>query len=209
MKKVTVTAKTIDEAISLALTQLNATRDQVAVTILEQPNRGFLGLFGVRQAKLEVELQIDPVQEAKTFLQQVLVNMGVEAQVEIKKQKEFVLFQIIGEDLGIIIGRRGQTLDSLQYLVNTVGNRYSNSYLRIILDAENYREKRKQALEQLADRLAQKAIKTGQLVKLEPMSSHERKVIHTFLQNRKNINTYSEGDEPQRYLVIQSRRLNK
>lgn len=203
MKKVTVTAKTIDEAISLALTQLNATRDQVAVTILEEPSKGFLGLIGVRQAKLEVELQIDPVQEAKNFLEQVLVNMGVEAQIEVKKQKENILFQIMGKDLGIIIGRRGQTLDSLQFLVNTVGNRHSNSYLRIVLDAENYREKRKQALEQLADRLAQKAIKTGQLVKLEPMPSHERKVIHTYLQNRKNINTYSEGDEPQRYLVIQ------
>lgn len=206
MKKVTVTAKTIDEAVMVALNQLNASREQVTVTVLEEPTKGFFGLIGARQAKLEVEVNIDPIGEAKKFLEEVLSTMNIEAQVEIIKRKDFIMFNIIGDDLGIIIGRRGQTLDSLQLLVNTVGNKYSDSFLRIMLDAENYREKRKQTLEQLADRLAQKAVRTGEMIKLEPMPSHERKVIHTFLQNRKNINTYSEGEDPHRYLVIHAKK---
>ena len=205
MKKVTVTAKTIDEAISLALVQLDAARDQVTVTVLEEPTKGFFG-FGARQAKLEVEVQIDPIQEARNFLEQLLSSMGIQATIEISKTREHVLFEVIGEDLGIIIGRRGQTLDSLQFLVNTVGNRYADSYLRIIVDAENYREKRKQTLEQLAERLAQKAIKTGQIVKLEPMPAHERKIIHTSLQSRKDVVTNSEGEDPQRYIVISAKK---
>ncbi|MEW9672338.1 RNA-binding cell elongation regulator Jag/EloR [Ammoniphilus sp. 3BR4] len=206
MNKVTVTAKTVDEAIALALKQLNAEKNQVTVTILEEPTKGFFGLIGARLAKLEVERKIDPVDEAKTFLQDILTAMNVTASIEVKKEKDAILFNIVGEDLGIIIGRRGQTLDSLQFLVNTVGNKHSESYLRIVLDAENYRLKRRQTLEQLADRLAHKAIKTGQVVKLEPMPSHERKVIHTFLQDRKNISTYSEGEDPNRYIVIQSKK---
>ncbi len=206
MKKVTVTAKTVDEAIAMALKQLNAEKNQVTVTILEEPSKGFFGLIGARLAKLEVELNINPIDEAKQFLQEILATMGVQASIEVKKEKDHTLFEIMGEDLGIIIGRRGQTLDSLQFLVNTVGNKHSDSYLRIILDAESYRFKRRQTLEQLADRLAHKAIKSGQIVKLEPMPSHERKVIHTFLQNRKNINTYSEGQEPNRYIVIQAKK---
>ena len=118
-------------------------------------------------------------------MEQVLSSMGIKASIEITKTKDHVLFEVIGDDLGIIIGRRGQTLDSLQFLVNTVGNRFSDSYLRILVDAENYREKRKQTLEQLATRLAQKATKTGQIIKLEPMPSHERKVIHSSLQHRR------------------------
>ncbi|RXT08895.1 RNA-binding cell elongation regulator Jag/EloR [Ammoniphilus sp. CFH 90114] len=206
MKKVTVTAKTVDEAIALALKQLNAEKNQVTVTILEEPTKGFFGFIGARPAKLEVELKIDPIQEAKTFLQDILATMSVTATIEVKNEKDATLLDIIGEDLGIIIGRRGQTLDSLQFLVNTVANKHSDSYLRIVLDAENYRLKRRQTLEQLADRLAHKAIKTGQVIKLEPMPSHERKVIHTFLQERKNINTYSEGQDPNRYIVIQAKK---
>lgn len=201
MKKVTVTGKTIENAISLALEQLNAARDQVTVTVLEEPTKGFFG-FGARQAKLEVEVQIDPVGEARRFLEEVLLSMGLNVEIVINKTKDYVYFDVIGENLGIIIGRRGQTLDSLQFLVNTVGNRYSDSYLRIIIDAENYRQKRRQTLEELASRLAKKAIKSGQPIKLEPMPSHERKVIHSSLQNRKDVVTYSEGNDPQRYIVI-------
>ncbi|RKD22875.1 DNA-binding protein [Ammoniphilus oxalaticus] len=205
MKKVTVTAKTVDEAISLALEQLRAARDQVTVTVLEEPTRGFFG-FGARQAKLEVEIQVDPIQEAKSFLEQILATMDIEASISVKEVKDHARFEVVGEDLGIIIGRRGQTLDALQLLVNTVGNRCSDSYLRIVVDAENYREKRKQTLEQLADRLAQKAIKTGQVIKLEPMPAHERKVIHAALQNKKSVVTYSEGEDPERFIVITTKK---
>lgn len=202
MKKVTVTAKTVDEAVSLALAQLNATKDQVTVTILEEPSKGFFGLIGARQAKLEVEKKIDPIQEAKSFLLDVLHNMNIQADVLIQKRSDYLIFEIVGEDLGIVIGRRGQTLESLQLLVNTVANRYSESFIRILLDAENYRQKRKVTLEQLADRLAEKVLRTGQQVKLEPMNSQERKIIHSRLQDRTKISTYSEGKDPHRYIVI-------
>jgi spoIIIJ-associated protein len=203
VKTVTVTAKKVDEAVAIALKQLKASKDQVTVTILEEPSKGFLGLIGVRDAKVQVELSIDPIGEAKNFLEQVMDTMNLSATVGVKEKKDYILFEIVGDNLGVIIGRRGQTLDSLQYLVNTVGNRYSESFLRIILDAENYREKRKQTLEQLADRLAEKVIRTGQPVKLEPMPSNERKIIHTKLQHRKQIHTFSEGRDPQRHIVIE------
>jgi spoIIIJ-associated protein len=203
VKTVTVTAKKVDEAVAIALKQLKASKDQVTVTILEEPSKGFLGLIGVRDAKVQVELSIDPIGEAKNFLEQVMETMNLNATVDVKEKKDFILFEIVGENLGLIIGRRGQTLDSLQYLVNTVGNRYSESFLRIILDAENYRDKRKQTLEQLADRLAEKVIRTRQPVKLEPMPANERKIIHTKLQHRKQIHTFSEGRDPQRHIVIE------
>lgn len=202
MKKITVTAKTVDDAVLLAMKQLNATKDQVTVTILEEPSKGFFGFIGARDAKVEVELCIDPLQEAKKFLEQVLQDMQISAQVEITTKKDYTLFQMMGSDLGLVIGKHGQTLDALQYLVNTVANRHSEGYLRVLLDAENYREKRRKTLQQLADRLAEKAIRSKQSVKLEPMSSQERKVIHLQLQERKDIHTYSVGEEPNRYLVI-------
>lgn len=208
MRKVTVAAKTVDEAISLALEQLNATREQVTVNVLEEPTRGFFG-FGARPAKLEVEVQTDPIEEAKRFLERLISTMEIDAKVDVEKFRDHVRFELVGDDLGIVIGRRGQTLDALQLLVNTVGNRYSDSYLRIILDAENYRDKRKQTLAQLAERLAQKTLKTGEAIKLEPMPSHERKVIHSSLQKRRDIVTYSEGEEPYRYIVIAAKRTNK
>jgi spoIIIJ-associated protein len=206
VKKVTVTAKTVDEAVSLALAQLHATKDQVTVTILEEPSKGFLGLIGTRPAKVEVEMKIDPIGEAKDFLLDVLRNMNVSADIVTRKKSDSILFEMVGEDLGVVIGRRGQTLESLQLLVNTIANRYSPSFLRIVLDAENYRKKRKETLEQLADRLAEKALRSGQPIKLEPMTSVERKIIHTRLQNRPQISTYSEGKDPHRHLVIMAKK---
>jgi len=206
VNKVTVTAKTVDDAVLMALKQLSAAQDQVTVTILEEPSKGFFGLIGARPAKVEVEMKIDPLAEAQKFLEMILENMKISAKVVVTKKSDYHLFEIVGDDLGIIIGRRGQTLESLQFLVNTVGNRYSNAYLRIILDAENYREKRKQTLQQLAERLAEKAVKSGQPVKLEPMSAHERKIIHTHLQGKSLVSTYSEGTDPNRYIVIQAKK---
>lgn len=203
MKKVTITAKTVQDAVNRALKELDAAEDQVIVTVLEEPTKGFLGLIRSKDAKVEVELKPDPVQEAKKFLQDVLESMGITGQIEVFRKEDHILFHIIGgSQLGFIIGKRGQTLDSLQYLVNLIANRYSSQYVRIAIDAENYREKRKQTLEQLADRLANKVVKTGKLEKLEPMTPLERKIIHARLQDRKDIYTYSEGNEPHRRIVI-------
>lgn len=202
MKKVVATAKTIDDAVEKALQELAVPREKVSVRVLEEPSKGLFGLIGARDAKVEVEFHIDPVEQGLSFLQDVLKNMNVAARVETRRVQEGILFDIQGENLGIIIGRRGQTLDSLQYLVNVVANRHVDKHVRITLDAENYRQRRKETLEQLADRIAQKALHTKRDVRLEPMSAAERKVIHTFLQKRTDVVTFSEGEEPHRYIVI-------
>ncbi|MDE5414160.1 RNA-binding cell elongation regulator Jag/EloR [Alkalihalobacterium chitinilyticum] len=202
MKKVTASGKTIEEAIEKALVELNTTREKVEVQVKEEPQKGFFGLFGGKPAVVEVELKPDSVEEARDFLNVLFEKMDVQVNIVIKADSRETIFDLQGEHIGTLIGRRGQTLDSLQYLVNLVANRNSDGFLRIRLDAENYRERRKQSLEQLAERLAKKAIQTKKTVKLEPMQAHERKIIHTALQNSKGIATYSEGQEPKRYIVI-------
>ncbi|MFF0830307.1 RNA-binding cell elongation regulator Jag/EloR [Brevibacillus sp. NPDC003359] len=202
MKKVVATAKTIDDAVQKALLELGVSRERATIQVLEEPSRGLFGLIGAKDAKVQVEFHFDPVAQGRDFLQDVLSNMKVNAKVETRTNEEGMLFDIQGTNLGIIIGRRGQTLDSLQYLVNVVANRHADKHVRITLDAENYRLRRKETLEQLADRVAKKALSTKRDVRLEPMSAAERKVIHAFLQKRADVVTFSEGDEPNRYIVI-------
>lgn len=144
----------------------------------------------------------DPVDEAKKFLKEVIRNMGVSATVQVQRQKKTVYFNLVGEKLAILIGKRGQTLNSLQFLTQLVANRYSDDYIQVILDAENYRRRREETLTQLAIRLANKVAHTKREVPLEPMPSFERKVIHTALVNDDRVKTYSLGQDPNRYIVI-------
>lgn len=202
MKKITVSGKTVDEAVQSAIKQLNTTRERVSIQVLEEPQKGFLGLIGVKPAIVEVEIQPDAAEEAINFLQDVTKNMGVSIDIKKEETKDGLRLDLSGEGIGILIGKRGQTLDSLQYLVNLVANRYSEQYLRIVLDAENYRDRRKEALEQLANRLGSKALRTRKEVVLEPMNALERKIIHTALQEVKGVKTYSQGEEPNRRIVV-------
>ncbi|MFC9710501.1 RNA-binding cell elongation regulator Jag/EloR [Paenibacillus sp. NPDC056933] len=230
MTKVIASGKTVEDAVNQGLAELGVSRDKVEIQVLEQPSKGFLGLFGVKAAKVELKLlpvpepvsqpikpaahipQVEttlegvaaknPYEEAAAFLKEVAAGMGLDVEVHIKKQRDGHIFNIAGEDLGMIIGRRGQTLDALQYLTNIVANRYSESFVRIVLDAENFRQRRRKTLEDLAERLAGQAIRTGKEVVLEPMPPLERKVIHAKLQNNPQIKTYSKGEEPNRRVVI-------
>ena len=202
MKKITVSGKTVDEAVQSALAELNTTRDKVSILVLEEPQKGFLGLIGVKPAKVEVELKPDAAEEAIKFLNDVTSKMGITIEVNKSETKEGFLFDLSGEKIGMLIGKRGQTLDSLQYLTNLVANRYSEEYIRIVLDAEDYRDRRKEALEQLAKRIGNKAVRTRKEVVLEPMNALERKIIHTALQDIKGVKTYSEGVEPNRRIVV-------
>ncbi|PYE48725.1 protein jag [Paenibacillus barcinonensis] len=231
MTTVITSGKTVEDAVNQGLAELGVSRDKVEIQVLEQPSKGFLGLFGVKAAKVEVKLlpvpeapseqsikpatpepETDvllegvalhnPYEEAAAFLKEVAAGMGLEVEVHIKKQRDGHIFNISGEDLGMIIGRRGQTLDALQYLTNIVANRYSESFVRIVLDAENFRQRRRKTLEDLAERLAGQAIRTGKEVVLEPMPPLERKVIHAKLQNHPQIKTLSKGEEPNRRVVI-------
>jgi len=205
MKNLIVSAKTIEEAIKSGLAQLNVTEDRVKVNVLEQPTKGFLGLIGSKNAKVELEVIPDPVEEAIVFLQDLMKAMQISVTINRSKDKEYTLLELSGPELGILIGKRGQTLDALQYLVGIVANRYSSSFIRIVLDAENFRERRKQTLEDLANKLANRVLRTRKDVVLEPMNAQERKVIHTVLQNHANVKTFSKGEEPNRRIVITMR----
>ncbi|QAY67495.1 RNA-binding cell elongation regulator Jag/EloR [Paenibacillus protaetiae] len=206
MKKIVASGKTIDDAVRQGLMEWNVTENRVKVAVLEQPSKGFLGLIGVKPAKVEMELIPDPIEEAEQFLREVASTMGLQVEVQHKQTREGNYLSLSGSgDMGMLIGRRGQTLDSLQYLVNIVANRYSDSHLRIVLDAEDFRERRRKTLEDMSDRLAGKVIRTQQEVVLEPMPAQERKVIHSQLQNHPKVKTYSQGDEPNRRVVISPR----
>lgn len=202
MKQVTATGQTVVEAVESALAQLNTTRDRADVAIIDEGKKGIFGIFGSRPAVVKVTVIIDPIEEARKFLLQVSEQMGAPISIEMKRDGKQVLFVMTGEKIALLIGKRGQTLNSLQYLAQLIINRFSNQYLTLILDAEDYRNRRNDTLIQLAHRLALKALKTGKDVALEPMPSYERKVIHTALSNNKRVKTFSDGSDPHRHIVI-------
>lgn len=263
----------VEEAVKLALIDLKLSRDEVEVTILEEPSKGFFGI-GSKLAKVRVEpkkpekpekkerksaasqeknsareqetrehknerkqnkekkekknkeeksrpkekekdicLNVEIVNkeelteieenEALTFLKDVIEKMGLSLNVRAKKGDDILYFEIDGKDSGTIIGKRGQTLDAIQYLTSLVANKDNEKYMKVVVDAENYRAKRQKTLEQLANRLAAKVVRTGKYVRLEPMNPYERKVIHATLQQNTDIITRSEGDEPYRRVIIE------
>ena len=202
MKKITATGQSVEEAVNSALAQLNSTRDRVEIDIEDEGKKGFLGLFGARQAIVHVTLPADPVEESLKFLQDITRKMGVNAEISVLHQGKNVKFHLSGEKIALLIGKRGQTLNSLQYLTQLVANRSSKQFLNVIVDAEDYRNRRTDTLIQLAERMANKSLKTGKTVSLEPMPSYERKVIHKALLRYPKIKTTSNGTEPYRHLVI-------
>ena len=232
MNFVEKSAKTIDEAVKLALEELKLEMKDVKVEVLEQPSKGIFGLIGQRAAKVRVEvLKIEPKQEnaaptretqerrnssdkpsdrtkekeaANKFLRDVLNSMDIKAEIKIRFVEEGMYINLVGPKMGMVIGRRGQTLDSLQYLVSLVVNKDNDkgNYVKVVLDTEDYRRKREETLNRLAKRLADKVIKSGKKVELEPMNPYERRIIHSALQNYSQIYTYSEGEEPFRKVII-------
>ncbi len=202
MKSVEKQGKTIEDAIQLALEELGATLDQVETEVLEEPSKGFLGILGGRPARVRVTLKPDPLRILHDFLLGVCQRMGSDVELEISTSEETIKVDFKGDNLGLIIGKHGQTLDSLQYLANVVYNRNAENRQRVVLDAGGYWARREETLVRLAKRLAEKAKRTGRRIMLEPMSAHERRIIHTALQHDKQIVTYSEGDEPYRKVII-------
>ncbi len=196
------TGKTVEEALELALIALDTTKDQVEYEILEEPSKAFLGIFGGNEAKILVKRIKKIDQIAIDFLQSVLDEMNVEAGFEVNLNGDDLSIEMSGEEMALLIGRRGQTLDALQYLVSLIVNKDREDYIRVILDTENYREKRRATLEKLAKRLARKARKTHKDIVLEPMNPYERRIIHSTLQDNPFVSTRSEGDEPFRKVII-------
>ncbi len=197
--------RTIEEAVSLAAADLNLTEEDVEVEVLEEPKKGILGI-GAKSAKVRVVPKKTPEKVALAFVKEITSKMNLELSASSRQSDNIVFIDIEGKDAGTIIGKRGQTLDSLQYLVNLVVNKNTDKYTKVVVNAENYREKRESTLEQLAIRLAGKVYKTKRSVRLEPMNPYERKVIHTTLQDDVRVNTKSEGEEPYRRVVIEVRR---
>lgn len=202
MSKVIETAgKTVDEAISAALEELGADIDEVEVTVLEEGSRGLFGIGG-RQARVQVRLKPDPAGAGLRFLEDVFGQMAVDVDIETLEDENSVMYRISGKDSGIVIGRRGETLDALQYLTSLVVNKHSNRYVRVTMDVENYREKREETLVRLARRLADKVVRFRRSISLEPMNPYERRIIHSALQNNEFVETYSVGEDPNRKVVI-------
>ena len=203
MEWLEITAKTVDEALTDALIKLQTTSDRVDYEVIEKESSGFLGLFN-KPAKIRAKLKDSVDGIAKDFLTKVFKAMNIDAKLEVKYDEAAasIDINIVGEDMGVLIGKRGQTLDSLQYLVSLVLNKESENYLKVKLDTENYRQRRKETLENLGKNIAYKVKRTKKPVSLEPMNPYERRIIHSVLQNDKFVETHSEGEEPFRRVVV-------
>ncbi|MGI6036629.1 MAG: RNA-binding cell elongation regulator Jag/EloR [Limnochordia bacterium] len=205
MLMVEKTGRTVEEAIEAALEELEVPREQVEVEVIDSGAKGLFGIIGTKQARVRVSVKptLDhKAQRAAQWLQELLEKMGIEAQVHWSLEDDVIRLDIIGQSLGLVIGKRGQTLDALQYLTSLVANRGEGPWNRVLLDAENYRRRREESLRGLAQRLADKAVRNGRRVILEPMNAHERRIIHLALQDQGNVDTYSEGTDPYRRVII-------
>ncbi|MDP4091931.1 MAG: RNA-binding cell elongation regulator Jag/EloR [Bacillota bacterium] len=196
------TGKTVQEAVQAALLELGTDENSVDIEILDEGNKGIFGIIKNKMAKVRVTMKESMSDKARMFLEDVFDKMNLKAEVMVEEDEESILLRIYGEDIGIIIGRRGETLDSLQYLTSLVVNKEKGSYKRVVIDVENYRQKREETLVKLANRLADRVIKYKKNIVLEPMNPYERRIIHSSLQDNDYVETYSIGDEPNRKVVI-------
>lgn len=218
LSKIQAKGKSVEEALQNAISELGVTENQVSYTIIEEPSKGFLGI-GSKDAVVEVELlkggskpiekttvtsDVNPAQTPEEFLSGIFGAMGMEVDISSTKEDNNLNITLTGDDMGIVIGKRGDTLDSLQYLTSLVVNkdRSKEEYTRVTIDTEGYRQKREDALKALSERLANKVARTGKKYTLEPMNPYERRIIHANLQNNESVTTFSIGEEPYRKVVI-------
>ena len=206
MKSLEIRSKTKDEAISKALTELNVKLEDLQVEVLENPSKGFLGFLGAKDGLykftvIEKETELDI---AKAFVENILKNSNIKADLSVTQQGNVINVDIKGEEAAVLIGRRGETLDSIQLLTGLALNKINkNSSMRVVVDIENYRSKREESLIRYAQKVAREVIKTKKTKKLEYMNPYERRIIHSALQNNKYVSTYSEGTDPYRRLVVE------
>ena len=204
MEYIEVTAKTVNDAITEACQKLVVTSDKLDYIVVEEGSSGFLGI-GSKPAVIKARVKCSSIPErAKEFLNEVFnaMNMVVTLDVKYDEENKNLNIDLSGDEMGILIGKRGQTLDSLQYLVSLVVNKGSEEYIRVKVDTEDYRKRRKETLENLAKNIAYKVKRTKRSVSLEPMNPYERRVIHSALQNDRYVTTHSEGEEPFRRVVV-------
>ena len=203
MEFIEVSAKTVDDAITEASIKLGTTSDKIEVEVIEKGSTGFLGIKS-KPAIIKARKKNDTVDNIREFLENVFSAMNMEVTIDIKKAEDDKVYEVelSGKEMGLLIGKRGQTLDSLQYLTNLAVNKHSDGYIKVKLDTENYRQRRKDTLENLAKNIAYKVKRTKRPVSLEPMNPFERRVIHSALQGDRYVETHSEGEEPFRHVVV-------
>ena len=203
MEFIEVSAKTVDDAITEASIKLGTTSDKIEVEVIEKGSTGFLGIKSKR-AIIKARKKNDTVDNIREFLENVFSAMNMEVTIDIKKAEDDKVYEVelSGKEMGLLIGKRGQTLDSLQYLTNLAVNKHSDGYIKVKLDTEDYRQRRKDTLENLAKNIAYKVKRTKRTVSLEPMNPFERRVIHSALQGDRYVETHSEGEEPFRHVVV-------
>lgn len=203
MEFIEVSAKTVDDAITEASIKLGTTSDKIEVEVIEKGSTGFLGIKS-KPAIIRARKKNDTVDNIREFLENVFSAMNMEVTIDIKKAEDDKVYEVelSGKEMGLLIGKRGQTLDSLQYLTNLAVNKNSDGYIKVKLDTEDYRQRRKDTLENLAKNIAYKVKRTKRPVSLEPMNPFERRVIHSALQGDRYVETHSEGEEPFRHVVV-------
>ena len=204
MEKLEFTGKTVDEALTNALIKLETTSDKVEYEVVDKGSAGIHGFINSKPAKILAWKKASMEDSVKAFLNDVFAAMDLKVTIEmtVDEEESVININLVGDDMGVLIGKRGQTLDSLQYLVSLVAKKESEKFYRVKLDTENYRDRRKATLESLAKNIAYKVKRTRRPVSLEPMNPYERRIIHSALQGDKYVCTKSEGEEPFRHVVV-------
>ena len=210
MEFIEVSAKTVSDAITEACQKLTVTSDKLEYEVVDEGSAGFLGI-GSKPAVIKARVKSSVEDTAKDFLKDVFeaMNLTVVVNVKYDEAENYMEIDLSGDEMGVLIGKRGQTLDSLQYLVSLVVNKNVENYIRVKVDTENYRQRRKETLENLAKNISYKGKRTKRPVSLEPMNPYERRIIHSALQNDKYVTTHSEGDEPFRHVVVVLKKYEK
>lgn len=210
MEFIQVTAKTVEDAITEGLIKLGTTSDKIEYEVIEKGSSGFLGI-GSKPAVIKIRKKSTLEDVIHDFLTDVFKAMDMDVEIIIEKSEDskIVEVELKGDDMGVLIGKRGQTLDSLQYLTNLAANKASDEYVKVKLDTEDYRKRRKETLENLAKNIAYKVKRTKRPVALEPMNPFERRIIHSALQSDRYVSTHSEGEEPFRHVVVTLKRNNQ
>lgn len=206
-KKIKIKSKSQEEAVKKALLDLNVSEEDIEVVELEAPSKGFLGFIGSKEGLYEITVIEIETDVAKSFIETLLKNAKVNADVEVKQEDNLIKVNIKGDEAACLIGRRGDTLDSIQFLTGLALNKINkDSHTRVLVDIENYREKREESLIRYANKMAREVAKTKKTKKLDYMNPYERRIIHSALQNDRYVITYSEGTDPYRRLVIEYKR---
>ena len=207
MEFIEISAKTVDDAITEALVKLGTTSDRIEYEVIEKGSAGFIGI-GRRDAVIKARKKYSIEDDTREFLNKVFAAMDLQVEIIIDRPEDgnVVNVELKGDDMGVLIGKRGQTLDSLQYLTNLAVNKHAENFVKVKIDTEDYRKRRRETLENLARNIAYKVKRTKHPVSLEPMNPFERRVIHSTLQNDKLVTTHSEGEEPYRHVVVTLKR---